>query len=48
LLPVGATGAESIGVTGLNDLPLIGATGAARLQLRLDRKSLKTSLDLHI
>jgi hypothetical protein len=31
LLPIGATGAESIGVTGANDLLLIGATGAAHL-----------------
>jgi hypothetical protein len=44
-LPINA---ECIGVTGVNDLLLIGATGAAHWQLRLDRKWLTTLLDLRI
>jgi hypothetical protein len=48
LLPIAATGAECIGVTGANDLLLIGATVVTLLQLRLDRKWLTSALDLHI
>jgi hypothetical protein len=48
LLPIGATGTESIGVTGAKDLPPIGAKGAANVQLTLDRKWLTTSLYLRI
>jgi hypothetical protein len=38
LLPISGTGAESFGATGAKDSPPIGATGAAHLQVRLDRK----------
>jgi hypothetical protein len=48
LLSIGATGPKSIGATGAKDSPGISATGAAHLQLRLDRKWLTTPLDLHI
>jgi hypothetical protein len=48
LLPINTKGAECIGVTGVNDLLLIGATGTAHWQLRLARKWLTTLLDLRI